>query len=186
VRSVRGWRAGGTACLLWPGLGLGLGLGSLLGGCAEDPQDGWSMSWTHPERYRTITVPLFVNDSWTRGLERELGRALVTEIEASTPWKVTGPGTADTMLRGTIRETELVPLSKSLSTGLAQEMLFKATIDFEWVDLVTGEPIVAREGFSATAVFFPSRPGMETVDLARFGVVRNLAVDLVDALRDDW
>jgi hypothetical protein len=35
-------------------------------------------------------------------------------------------------------------------------------------------------------VFFPSRPGMESVDLARFGVVRNLAVDLVDALRGDW
>ena len=159
---------------------------ALATGCTQDPQDGWSMSWTHPERYRTITLPLFVNDSWTRGLERELGRALVAEIESSTPWKVTGPGTADTVLRGTIRETELVPLSRSLSTGLSQEMLFKATIDFEWVDLVTGEPIVAREGFSASAVFFPSRPSMETVDLARFGVVRNLAVDLVDALRDDW
>ena len=174
----------------FPGRRVGIALlaavTALATGCAQDPQDGWSMSWTHPERYRTITLPLFVNDSWTRGLERELGRALVTEIEASTPWKVTGPGTADTILRGTIRDTELVPLSTSLSTGLAQEMLFKATIDFEWVDLVTGEPIVAREGFSASAVFFPSRPSMETVDLARFGVVRNLAIDLVDALRDDW
>ncbi len=159
---------------------------TLLGGCASDPHDGWSMSWTHPERYRTITIPLFTNESWTRGLETELGRALVTEIEASTPWKVAGPGTADTMLRGTIRDTELIPLSKSLSTGLAQEMLFKATIDFEWIDLATGEPIVSRERFSASAVFFPSRPAMESVDLARFGVVRNLAVDLVDSLRDDW
>jgi hypothetical protein len=163
-----------------------LGIVTMLPGCGTDPHDGWSMSWTHPTRYRTITVPLFTNESWTRGLETELGRALVTEIEASTPWKITGPGTADTMLRGTIRETELIPLSKSLSTGLAQEMLFKTTIDFEWIDLATGEPIVSREGFSASAAFFPSRPAMETVDLARFGVVRNLAVDLVDALREDW
>jgi len=165
---------------------IGLGVAVMPGGCADDPHDGWSMSWTHPERYRTITVPLFTNESWTRGLETELGRALVTEIESSTPWKITGPGTADTMLRGTIRETELIPLSKSLSTGLAQEMLFKATIDFEWIDLATGEPIVSREGFSASAAFFPSRPAMESIDLARFGVVRNLAVDLVDALREDW
>lgn len=156
------------------------------GGCASDPTEGWSMSWTHPDRYRTITIPLFTNDSWTRGLERELGRALVTEIESSTPWKITGPGAADTMLRGTIRDTELVPLSKSVATGLSQEMLFKATIDFEWVDLATGEPIVSRKGFSASAVFFPSRPNMESVDLARFGVVRNLATDLVDSLREDW
>ncbi len=166
--------------------GATLALGLALGGCSSDPHDGWSMSWTHPERYRTITLPLFTNESWTRGLETELGRALVTEIESSSPWKITGPGTADTMLRGTIRETELIPLSKSLSTGLAQEMLFKATIDFEWIDLATGEPIVSRDGFSASAVFFPSRPAMESVDLARFGVVRNLAVDLVDALQDDW
>ncbi len=165
---------------------IAMAMGGGPAGCSPDPHDGWSMSWTHPERYRTITLPLFANESWTRGLETELGRALVTEIESSTPWKVSGPGTADTMLRGTIRETELIPLSTSLSTGLAQEMLFKATIDFEWIDLATGEPIVSREGFSASAVFFPSRPGMESVDLARFGVVRNLAVDLVDALRGDW
>ena len=71
-------------------------------------------------------------------------------------------------------------------TGLVGEMLFKVRLDFEWIDLATGESIVARRGFTASALFTPSRPAMETIDLARFGVVQELAIDLVDVLRDDW
>lgn len=162
--------------------------GSLLSsiGCAKDPSDGWSMAWTHPDRFRSISVPMFENQTYFRGLETELTRALVVELEASTPYKVTGPGTADTLLRGKIRSAELIPLSKGLETGLSDEMLFKASIDFEWIDLATGEPIVSREDFAASALFIPSRPAQETIDLGRFGVVQQLATDLVDAMREDW
>ena len=107
-------------------------------------------------------------------------------MEAATPYKVTGPGTADTLLRGKIVSAELIPLSKGLETGLSDEMLFKASIDFEWIDLSTGEAIVSRENFSASALFVPSRPVQETIDLGRFGVVQQLATDLVDAMREDW
>ncbi|MAD79084.1 MAG: hypothetical protein CMJ51_06905 [Planctomycetaceae bacterium] len=169
-----------------PGLLLALTSVSSLVGCASEPSEGWSMTWTHPEQYRSISIPIFVNQTYFRGLERELGRALVTEVEASTPYKVTGPGTADTLLRGSIRDAELIPLSQSPLTGLPAEMLFKVEIDFEWIDLATGEPVVSRNGFTASALFTPSRPAMETIDLARFGVVQQLATDLVDVLRDDW
>ena len=171
--------------LIWPLLtGLPLAVG--IPGCSPDPADGWSMSWTHPEQFKSISIPMFTNQTFFRGLERDLTRALVTEVESSTPYKVTGPGTADTLLRGTIVSAELVPLSQSPITGLAAEMLFKVELDFEWIDLATGEPVVNRNGFAASAIFTPSRPAMETIDLARFGVVQQLATDLVDVLRDDW
>ncbi|MAC18741.1 MAG: hypothetical protein CMJ23_03510 [Phycisphaerae bacterium] len=160
--------------------------GSSLTGCATEPSEGWSMKWTHPEQYQSISIPIFTNQTYFQGLERELARAMVTEVESSTPYKVTASGTADTLLRGSIREAELVPLSNSPLTGLPAEMLFKVRIDFEWIDLATGEPIVTRNGFTASAMFTPSRPAMETIDLARFGVVQQLATDLVDVLRDDW
>ena len=159
---------------------------AMLPGCASDPSEGWSMKWTHPEQYRSIAVPMFTNQTYFRGLERELARALVTEVESGTPYKVAGAGTADTLLRGSIVSAELIPLSQSPVTGLAQEMMFKVELDFEWIDLATGEPVVSRRGFSASALFTPSRPAMETVDLARFGVVQQLATDLVDVLRSDW
>jgi hypothetical protein len=162
------------ACVLpWPG-------------CAKSPEEGWAMTSTHDDQYRTISIPMFTNDTWFRGLEVELGRSLVVEIESATPYKVTGQGTADTLLRGRIRSAQLIKLSSSVTTGLANEMLFKAELDFEWIDLATGETIVERKGFAASALFTPSRPSQETIDLARFGVVQQLATDLVDALRDDW
>ena len=167
---------------------LAAGLPLVLGvtGCAPDPAEGWSISWTHPEQFKSISIPVFANQTFYRGLERELTRALVTEVESSTPYKVTGPGTADTLLRGSITSAELIPLSQSPITGLSAEMLFKVEVDFEWIDLATGEPVVSRTDFTASAIFTPSRPAMETVDLARFGVVQQLATDLVDVLRDDW
>ncbi|MFB0985882.1 MAG: LPS assembly lipoprotein LptE [Phycisphaerales bacterium] len=155
-------------------------------GCAKSPDEGWTMASTHDDQYRTISVPMFTNSTWFRGLEVELGRSLVVEIESTTPYKVTGQGTADTLLRGRIQSAELIKLSGSVTTGLANEMLFKAVLDFEWIDLATGETIVERQGFAASALFTPSRPSQETIDLARFGVVQQLAADLVDALRDDW
>lgn len=164
----------------------GLPLGFAPTGCSSDPSEGWSMKWTHPEQFKSVSIPMFTNQTFFRGLERELARALVTEVESSTPYKVTGTGTADTLLRGSITSAELVPLSQSPITGLSSEMLFKVTLDFEWIDLSTGEPVVSRDGFTASAMFTPSRPAMETIDLARFGVVQQLATDLVDVLRDDW
>ena len=89
-------------------------------GCAKDPSDGWSMAWTHPDRYRSISIPMFENQTYFRGLETELTRALVVEMEASTPYKVTGPGTADTLLRGKIRSAELSG-SSSPSVGGGQQ-----------------------------------------------------------------
>ena len=144
------------------------------------------MNWTHPEQYKTIAIPMFTNTTYFRGLERELARALVTEVESSTPYKVTGAGAADTLLRGKIADARLIPVSQSPITGLAEEMLFEVDIDFEWIDLATGESVVSRTDFKATALFMPSRPAMETIDLARFGVVQQMATDLVDVLRDDW
>ncbi len=167
---------------------IAVGLSSLacLPGCNKDPESGWAMTSTHDDRFQTISIPIFQNDTWFRGLERELGRSLVVEMESRTPYKVTGQGTADTLLRGTIRSAELILLSSSVTTGLADEMLFKAELDFEWVDLSTGETLIERKGFASSALFTPSRPSQETIDLARFGVVEQLAADLVDAIRDDW
>ena len=155
-------------------------------GCANNPSEGWSMSHTHSEKHATIAVPIFQNLSYERGLERDLSKALVSEIESSTPYKVTGTSKADTMLRGTITNVRLIALSQSVTTGLASETLYKVTIDFEWVDLTTGETITARNGFSASALYTSSRPAQEPIELARFQVVQQLASDLVDAMQANW
>lgn len=154
-------------------------------GCASDGS-GLRQSSPYNTKLRTIAVPVFANATPDRKVAQNLTEALVKEIEAVTPWKVTGQGRADTMLRGTVTRYRLTLLSKDPTTGLANEMLVEATIDFEWVDLRTGEPILARAGFASSALFTPSRPSQQPIEIGRFQVVQALAQDIVDTLQADW
>ena len=166
----------GALALLWLFLGtVGCGTGS-----------GWTNSSPYDTTLRTIAVPVFANATSERKLSQNLTEAIVKEIESVTPWKVTGQGQADTMLRGTLTRYRLVMMSKDPTTGLANEMLVEATVDFEWIDLLTGEPILARTGFAASALFTPSRPSQQPVELGRFEVVQTLSRDIVDTLQAEW
>ena len=100
--------------------------------------------------------------------------------------RVTGEARADTALRGTITDVRLVEVSKDPATGLSNEMMIKVTVDFEWIDLANGKPIAARKGFEASALFVPSRPAREPIELGRFAVVERLALDLVDQMQSAW
>lgn len=136
--------------------------------------------------YRSIAIPVFDNSSAEPQVSQNLTEALIKTIQAETPWKVTAHGRADTMLRGSVRRYRLVLLSKDPTTGLANEMLIEATVDFEWIDLRTGEPILAREAFTASSLFTPSRPSGQPSALGRFEVVQALAGDIVDTLQANW
>jgi hypothetical protein len=45
---------------------------------------------------------------------------------------------------------------------------------------------VARNGFAASAMFTPSRPLQQPIDLGRFEIAQTLAQDIVDTLQVDW
>jgi hypothetical protein len=157
-----------------------------LSGCASDPSSGWAIGHVHESSFKTISVPMFRNLSYDKGLEVDLAKALTTTIEASTPWKVTSAGHADTMLQGTITRVEFIPLSRSVTTGQTSEMIYRVTVDFEWIDLISGETLAARDRFASSAMFVASRPTQEPKELARFQVVQQLSDDLVDAMQADW
>ena len=158
----------------------------LASGCASDPSRGYSMDRPFDSEYRSIAVPIIENDTYFREVGFNLTDALVKEIQSRTPYKVTGEGGADTVLKGRITDVNLRQLSKSRNSGLAEEMMYTVTINWEWTDLATGKPIAARQNFSASAVFRPSRPSSEPIELGRFEVVQQLASDMVDAMRSDW
>lgn len=157
-----------------------------LAGCASDPSLGYAAASPYPSRYRSVALPIFRNESFLRGFELDLAHALVNEVEQSTPYKVMSEASADTALRGTITSIDLVQLSKDPATGLANEMMVRVRADFEWVDLRTGSRIVAREGVESSAVFVPSYPAREPIELGRLSAVQTLARDLVGAMRSNW
>ena len=158
----------------------------VLGGCASDPTTGYVAASTFPQDISTIAVNIFENESYTRGVEFGLADALVKEIEARTPYKVTAASRADTFLTGRIKSVQLGQLSKSRMTGLSEEVTFRVTIDMMWKDLRTGEALLELESFTVNSLFVPSRPSLEPIEIGEFGAVQALARDIVSEMRADW
>jgi hypothetical protein len=154
--------------------------------CTSNPSQGYSSGAMYSSKFRSVAVPLFKNNGTDRAVQFQLGDALVKEFEQMTPYKVTSEGRADTVLRGTIRAVTMNMVSQSLGTGLPEEMAFGVTVDFEWLDMKTGKPIVSRAGFKSTAVFVASLPNKQPIDLARFAVAQQMARDIVASLQGDW
>ncbi len=155
-------------------------------GCASDSSSGYASGALYSKKYRTVAVPIFKNSSPDRAIPFQLEDALVKEFESTTPYKITAEGRADTILRGTISSVDLSMLSQSLGTGLTEEMALKVTVNFEWIDMKTGKPIISRADFQSSAVFVASLPNNQPIDLARFAVAQQLARDIVASLQGEW
>lgn len=157
-----------------------------LAGCSSDPTRGYSFSSTFPSDVRSVSVPVFENQTFQTGLEADITDAIIKEIQRATPMRVVQSETADSKLTGVLRSAELRRLSLDRQTGLVQEMALDLTVDFEWTDLRTGKSIVARRNFSSADTFVPSRQTGERIDIARTGASQRLARDLVNELRSAW
>ena len=100
---------------------------------------GYTTKPQYPEHIRTVYVPIFKNLTLWRGLEFDLTRAVIREIEAKTPYKVVSCASgADTQLTGTI-----VSLNKNVINRNQQNEIREAEttlgVEVVWKDLRTGE-----------------------------------------------
>ena len=154
--------------------------------CATDPTIGYSSSSLYPRQFQSIAVPIFQNTTMTRDVEFMLTDAIIKEVQVRSPYRVVSKQVADTLLTGTVTSVGLRTLSQSRTTGLDNEMLIKVVVDFEWFDQLSGNRIVGRNNFSSSAVFIPSRPSSEPVEMGQFAVVQQLASDIVDQMQASW
>jgi hypothetical protein len=155
-------------------------------GCATDPTQGYTAMSLHRQDVATIAVPIFTNETFHRDVEFLLADALVKEIERRTPYKVAPSTRADTILSGRVTEVVLDSISRSRQTGLTEEMILRVTIDFQWKDQRNNANLLERRSFSGTALFVPSAPSGEPLEIGQFAVVQQLARDIVDEMQADW
>jgi hypothetical protein len=103
---------------------------------------------------RTVHVPIFKNvtqGAFRRGLEFDLTRAVIREIEAKTPYKVVSdPCHADTELSGTIINLSKVVININ-PENLVREAQTILTAQVVWKDL--------RPGHVGEILSAPTRPG---------------------------
>jgi hypothetical protein len=161
-------------------------LGHGLAGCSADARSGYRAGGVYRSDVRTVSVPIFGNRTYERGLERDLTDAVIKEIQARTPYRVVHSDQADTTLTGSIVNVRRERLSRDRSTGLVQEMALQITVSFEWKDIRTGEVLAARRSFSAGDLFVPSSEVGEPIELGIYQAVSELATGIVDTMHDVW
>lgn len=181
---------GRRAARLWARLGVPVMVLALagVGGCASDRDDdtGYHVGELFPVQYRTVTVPIFANETLYTGLERTVTDAVIKEIQSRTPYLVVDSDQADTVLEATIQGVEKRRLSNQRRTGLSQELMYTVTIDFSWTESRTGRVIVERRQFETGDLYIPSSPVGEMPDLAAFAVADEIGRDVVDLMVSTW
>ncbi len=132
------------------GLGALLLLVAALSSCDWDGNFtvlGYTTRPNYDRSIHTIRVPIFKNLTFYRGLEFDLTRAVIREIETRTPFKVVSAScAADTELTGTI-----ITFNKNLLSRNQQNEVLEAEtvlgVQVVWRDLRSGEILSkARQG----------------------------------------
>jgi hypothetical protein len=164
----------------------------LLAGCgyqqqgdyALQPQSGYKWKTLYREDVRTVAVPIFGTKSFNQGVEFQLTKAVVAQIEAMTPYKVVDRDRADTILEGEIVDVKTRTSSRDRDSALPQEQLQGIVVNFVWKDLRSGKILKQEYGFDETKVFYPTLG--ESQYTGTQSAVENLAVSIVHELQAEW
>jgi hypothetical protein len=132
----------------------------------------------------TVAVPVFVNRTFRRGLETDLTKSVIQQMEEHSPYKVVPRERADTILECQIEAASTATLSFDIYSGLPQDQIFTVVLSFTWKNLRTGEVLVQRKNFDQRSDFFPALGESESVGSA--DAIQNIALGIVQELQKDW
>jgi hypothetical protein len=153
-------------------------------GNSFSPQAGPVSNSIYRENVRTVAVPIFANKTFSRGLEFSLSKAVVTQLESHTPYRVAPKERADTLLEGEIIGTSVHNISRSPFNALPQEQLFLIQVNFTWKDLRTGQIYVERRGFEQSAPYYPTLGEDQTAGTQ--DNIEKLGLAIVEELQAPW
>jgi hypothetical protein len=147
-------------------------------------KSGYRWSSLYREDVQTVAVPIFTNRDFRRGVEFRLTKALITQLEANTPYRVLPRDRADTILEGEIVNIDIADLSRDVRANVPQEQLYVITVNFTWKDLRSGKILVERRNFQQTAAYFATLGEPEFTGAQ--DSVEKLAISIVQELQADW
>lgn len=137
-----------------------------------------------PDRYHTIAVPVFSNETRRRDLEVEVTRAVVEEIQARTHLRVVPEGAGpDLVLRGRLRDVDEETLSRRENQRIREGAYFLAA-EIDVTDRKSGEALVKDRKVVERESYVPGLG--EDVRTARGEATRALAERVVRTLESGW
>jgi hypothetical protein len=114
----------------------------VLSSCSWDGQFtvlGYTTRPNYDPGIRTIRVPIFKNNTYIRGLEFDLTRAVIQQIQVKTPFRVVSADcSADTELTGTIVTLNKLVINRTQLNEI-REGQTTLGVEIVWRDLRTGE-----------------------------------------------
>ena len=152
------------------------------GGPSDEP--GYAWSGLYRQDVRTVAIPIFTNNTYYRGVEFDLTKALVNAMESRTPYKSAPRERADTVLEGEIINVGVRTISRNAFNALPQEQLYYITVNFTWKDLRSGQILIQRHSFEQTAPYYPTLG--EDQFVGSEDNVERLAVAIVEQLQAEW
>ena len=136
------------------------------------------------EDVATVSVPVFTNRSFRRGVEMRLTQAFVKQLEAQAPYKVVPRERADTVVEGQITAVEVNTLYRDFRSNLPREQQMTITLDFVWKDLRNGRILAQRTGLQHNGVFYPTVGESEFVGSQQ--AIERFAVLIVQEMQAEW
>jgi hypothetical protein len=133
---------------------------------------------------RTVAVPIFVNRTYYRGIEFNLSKAIVSQMEGRTPYKVVPRDRADTVLEGEVLHVGVNTQSRDVFNALPQTQLYFVVVNFTWKDMRTGKILLQRHAFEQTSAYYPVL-GEDTF-VGSQQCVEQLALAIVESLQAEW
>lgn len=113
-------------------------LGLVTSGC------GYTVGNAFNRDLKTVSVPIFENDTYRRGLEYQLTEAVQKEIQNRTPFRLAQGSDADTRLTGRIVQVRKDVLGENNDDDPRQLQL-SIMIRVTWENLRTGEVLATQE-----------------------------------------
>ena len=160
------------------------GCGYHWAGDSSGIEPGYEWKGLYRGDVKTVAVPIFVNRTYYRGVEFDLSKAVISQLESRTPYKVAPRERADTLLEGEIIGVNVRTLSRNEFNALPQEQLYAVIVNFTWKDLRNGKILTTRHNFEQTAPYYP------TLGEGQFSGkqenVERLALAIVNELQADW
>jgi hypothetical protein len=147
------------------------------GGC------GYSSKSLLRSNVRSIYIPIFDNNTFRRGFEFELTKAIRDQILMRTRLNIVNKDEADSVLLGKIAQVYENVLIEDTRDNIVESRVV-IVVDVRWIDRRTGRTIIERRNIQAPAEFIVLRN--ETLTSASNEAFVRVARHIVEVMQEDW
>lgn len=144
---------------------------------------GYSSKSLLRSNVRSIYIPIFDNNTFRRGYEFDITKAVRDQILLRTRLNIVDKDEADSILLGKITSVDENMLIGDTKDNIVESRVFVA-VEIRWVDKRTGRTIVERKNIKRPAEFIVRRN--ETLSSSSSEAFVKVAQGIVEAMEEDW